>query len=214
LSRLQPELSLEIGTFRGGSLQVLSKFSKSVISLDLDPAVAVSLKGQFPNVEYLSGDSKLLLPNLISSLNAGSRAVGFVLVDGDHSADGVQADIENVLRLVPKRMVVILMHDSFNPGCRQGMQRANWAACPYVHYVELDFVPGIYFHEARDAAVPRSMWAGLGCAVLLPSARNSPLVVQESQRDLQRILFPISCHSGKLGRLWRALRKARTWLAG
>jgi hypothetical protein len=34
LERLEPELSLEIGSYRGGSLQVLSRYSKKVISLE------------------------------------------------------------------------------------------------------------------------------------------------------------------------------------
>jgi hypothetical protein len=209
LRRLEPELSIEIGTYKGGSLQLLSQLSKSVISLDVEPAVAESLKGQFPNVEFLSGDSRKILPPLISRINAGTQAVGFVLIDGSHSASGVRADIENILQLVPRRKVVILMHDSFNPESRQGMQLANWAACPYVHFVELDYVPGIYFHEAYDGAVARSMWAGFGMAVMLPNAREGALTIKESQRDLQQIIAPISCHSGFRDRVRRTLRKAR-----
>ena len=41
LKRLQPKLSLEIGTYMGGSLQVLARFSQAVISVDIDPGVAI-----------------------------------------------------------------------------------------------------------------------------------------------------------------------------
>ena len=36
LENLKPEYSIEIGTYKGGSLQVLSKYSKKVYSIDID----------------------------------------------------------------------------------------------------------------------------------------------------------------------------------
>ena len=33
---------------------------------------------------------------------------------------------------------MVILHDSFNPECREGMRTANWAANPQVHAVELD----------------------------------------------------------------------------
>jgi hypothetical protein len=65
-----------------------------------------------------------------------------VLVDGDHSAEGVRKDIDHLLRLRPIVPLYVVMHDSFNPGCRRGLREADWAGCPYVHAVELDFVAG------------------------------------------------------------------------
>jgi len=126
LSRLQPELSLEIGTSEGGSLQVLSRFSKSVITLDINASAIEKLAGQFSNARFLTGDSKRIIPDLISQINSGPERLGFVLIDGDHSRDGVRADINNLLTVVPKCMVVVLMHDSFNPDCSEGMRSANW----------------------------------------------------------------------------------------
>ncbi len=35
-----------------------------------------------------------------------------------------------------------MMHDSFNPECRRGMQEADWEKSPYVKWVDFDFVPG------------------------------------------------------------------------
>ncbi|MGA2052866.1 MAG: class I SAM-dependent methyltransferase, partial [Opitutales bacterium] len=139
LQRLKPKLSLEIGTYQGGSLQVLSRFSESVISVDIDPGVATRLAGKFPNVEFRSGDSRQLLPDLVLELNEQKRPVGFVLIDGDHSAEGVRRDIESLLELQPQQQLVFILHDSFNPGCREGMRTANWAKSPYVRHVELDF---------------------------------------------------------------------------
>src|SRR5262245_35888963 len=61
---LSPALSIEVGTHRGGSLQVLSRFSRDVISIDRNPEVASSLRGEYPNVEFRTGDSTALLPLL------------------------------------------------------------------------------------------------------------------------------------------------------
>ena len=194
LQRLNPELSIEIGTYRGGSLQVLSKFSQKVISVDIDPAVGRGLGGKFKNVEFISGDSTVLLPELISDLSAKGEKVGFVLIDGDHSAPGVKRDIESVLRLKPQGRVVILMHDSFNPECRSGMRMADWSGCPHVHFVELDFIPGIYHFNAHDTAEARSMWGGFACAILEAQPREGALTVGESQRELFEAVDESSRH--------------------
>jgi hypothetical protein len=184
LRRLRPVLAVEVGTYRGGSLQVLSRFSEAVISLDIDPGVKERLAGKFQNVEYRAGDSERLLPDLVRELNRANRPVGFVLIDGDHTAAGVRRDIEALLELQPRQEVVCVLHDSFNPACREGMRTANWEKSPFVRHVELDFIPGIYHYEAFDTAEPRSMWGGFACAVLHPNKRVGGLVIHESQRGL------------------------------
>src|SRR5262245_35505854 len=65
LAKFKPDLSLEVGTFRGGSLQALSLHSKHVISIDIDPQASARLAGRFNNVMYKVGDSSIILPNLI-----------------------------------------------------------------------------------------------------------------------------------------------------
>jgi len=212
LQRLRPKLSLEIGTYMGGSLQVLARFSEAVISVDIDPGVAGRLSGKFPNVDFRSGDSSRLLPDLVRELNDQKKPVGFVLIDGDHSADGVRRDIEALLGLQPQQQVVFLLHDSFNPACREGMRTAGWAGCPFVHHVELDFIPGIYHHDAHDTAGARTMWGGFACAVLMPEKRNGPLVVEESQRHLHAAVRRVSSHNPPNG--WRRLQARFQTLLG
>jgi hypothetical protein len=212
LWRLRPTLSVEIGTYQGGSLQVLSRFSESVISVDIDPDVAVRLAGKFSNVEFRSGDSGHILPDLVRELNEKKRPVGFVLVDGNHKGKGVRRDIEALLELQPQQQLVIILHDSFNPGCREGMRTASWAKSPFVRHVELDFIPGIYHYDAHDTAEPRSMWGGFACAVFLPQRRVGNLVIQESQRGLHEAVKRDSRHrfdgqSPLKRRLLRGLRK-------
>jgi cephalosporin hydroxylase len=141
LRRLRPSLSLEVGTYLGGSLRVLSRFSEAVISVDIDPQVAIRLAGKFPNVELRSGDSARILRDVVSELNEQRRPIGFVLLDGDHRGKGVRRDIEALLELEPQQQVVFVLHDSFNPGCREGMRTPNWAKS---RLFDLDFIPGVY----------------------------------------------------------------------
>jgi hypothetical protein len=195
LRRMKPALSLEIGTYQGGSLQVISQNSHKVISVDIDPDIASNLAQHFNNVEFRSGDSKSLLPDIVADLNRCGRHVDFVLIDGDHSEDGVRRDIEAILKLKVTKRVVILMHDGFNPDCRTGMRSAHWESCPHVHYLELDFTMGNFHAQAHDTADARSMWGGFACAVLEPELRDGPLEISERQKAVFEAIFPLSIHA-------------------
>lgn len=101
LERIRPKVAIEIGTRFGGSLQVIAQYAERVYSLDIDPEVKRRLNGLFPNVEYLIGPSDRTLPALLDRLQREQAEVGFVLVDGDHTAKGVCKDINNLLRFKP-----------------------------------------------------------------------------------------------------------------
>ncbi|HOY28435.1 MAG TPA: class I SAM-dependent methyltransferase [Flavobacteriales bacterium] len=184
LRRIRPSVSLEIGTYKGGSLQVISHFSRSVYSIDIDPTVPERLAGLFPNVQYRIGPSSEVLPTVLAECESAGVNIDMVLIDGDHSTAGVRKDIDTFLKFVPKSRCIVIMHDSFNPECREGIRTASWSASPYVHMVDLDFIPGIYHEHAYDTAPARSMWGGFACAVLEPVERKGPLEVRESQRGL------------------------------
>jgi len=145
--------------------------------LDIDPEVP----SRFPlpaNVDLRIGDSAVLLADLLDELDAAAVALDFVLIDADHSAVGVRRDIETVIHrpAPPQAPMFIVMHDSGNAECRQGINSAEWASCPYVHHVELDFVPGqIIEHAIRDDR--GEVWGGLALAYLLPQPRTGDLVV-------------------------------------
>ena len=132
-------------------------------SLDVDPQVLERLKVRSTNVEYLIGPSDQTLPPLIHRLQSEKSKLGFVLVDGDQSREGVRKDIDNVLQFsyCPPDIV---MHDSFNSECRLGLRAANWSGCPHVHAVELDI-----------AAVPSSRHLRIGgsCGVAWRWASSS-----------------------------------------
>lgn len=202
LQRRRPEVAIEIGTHHGGSLQVLAAFCGTVHSIDLDPGVREKLAGTFPQARFHTGPSRELIPRVLDEIGRDGGRLGFVLVDGDHTAPGVQADLEALLRHRPVAPVTMLLHDSFNPDCRNGMRRVDWAACPHVHCVELDFVPGGFHAQASGTVFARSMWGGFGLVELRPEPRPGPLVVGEAQGELHRIVFRRSAH-----RLWHKVRR-------
>jgi hypothetical protein len=194
LEHANPEIALEIGTYKGGSLQVIAKVAQKVFSLDINSKSQDALKPLFENVEFLSGDSKTLLPTLLARLETERAPLGFVLIDGDHSTEGVRADINAVLRFKPNRPSFVVFHDSFNPECRSRILAADWDGCPYVHYVEIDFIPGVFHFDAFDTAPARSMYGGLALALMLPEKRDFDLKIHESQRGLFETVFKNSCH--------------------
>jgi hypothetical protein len=195
LDRLRPALSLEIGTYKGGSLQVLSHFSDRVISVDVRPEVPIELAGQFANVTFRTGDSHTVLPSVVLELNERDETPGLILIDGAHDTEGVRSDIEAVLRLTIRNDVIIVMHDSFNPDCRRGMRETKWSE--HVHEVNLDFVTGNISPEGGNPEWAGMMWGGFACALLKPERRPQALEIREPFRATFDAVFKISAHSPK-----------------
>jgi len=189
LQTASPDTAIEIGTYRGGSLQIISRAARKVYSVDISPSCRETLSADFPNVEFRTGPSREILPGVMKDIADSGESLGFVLIDGDHSAQGVRGDINLVLQHIPTRDVYIVFHDSFNPACRKGILSADWQACPYVHYVEVDYIPGVYHYDRFDTALPRSMWGGLALAVMKPEKRSGPLEIHESQKGLYKTIL-------------------------
>lgn len=191
IQQLKPEVAIEIGNAEGGSLQVLNKLVPKVYALDLYEEVHQKLKPQFPNVEFHTGDSKQILPVLLKSIQEKNEKLGLVLIDGDHTIEGVKADINAVLEnYIPVTTLIILFHDSFNPECRQGIVEANWQACPYVHFIDVDYVPGTYVDDVQNGKLQKNtMWGGLSLAILQPQKREHQLDVKQSAKELYNQAF-------------------------
>lgn len=190
LEKLKPKVAIEIGSFDGGSLQVISKHSEKVYALDIDVTLKDRLKGKFDNVTFLIGDSKEILPKLIKELQQHNESIEFVLIDGDHSELGVKADIENMINYVPAQSLNIILHDSFNPECRRGMKAVNYNANKHVHYVELDYITGSF----EPSGLKNEMWGGFGHIVMLKEERKGELQLLESQKKLYDIAYLHSRH--------------------
>jgi len=195
LQAANPEVAVEIGTYQGGSLQLISKHAKKVYSIDVSSECKRLLRDHFDNVEFITGDSKQILPELLKKICDSNENLGMVLIDGDHSTQGVKADIEAVLQYIPTRPLYIVFHDSFHPRSRKGILAVEWERCKFVHYVEVDFIPGVYHYEAFDTAQPLSMYGGLALALMLPDKRTDELVIYQSQKGLFDTVFPQSCHA-------------------
>jgi cephalosporin hydroxylase len=160
LSQLKPTVAIEIGTHQGGSLRLLAAHSGHVHAFDLYDLV--SDKETLTTVTFHFGDSKVLVPTTLAVLAASRTPVDFALVDGDHSAEGVRADFENLLASPACRRTVILAHDTMNEDVRTGIEAIGLAERPQVVYVELDFVPGYKFATGSFAG---RYFGGLGLVI-------------------------------------------------
>lgn len=160
LSQLGPRLSLEVGTYDGGSLRAIAAHSGHVHTLDL--YALVPDRESFGNVTFHVGDSRDVLPRLLTDLADAGETIDFALVDGDHSTEGVRADVELLLASEAAATTVIVLHDTMNPEVRAGIEQAGIEAHPRVVYFEPDFVPG---YEFRGGHFGGQVWGGLGLIV-------------------------------------------------
>lgn len=161
LSQLQPRLAIEIGTAEGGCLRRIAQHSAEVHSFDLvRPDRSIEA---LEHVTLHTGDSHALLPDLLRRLVAAGQEVGFVLVDGDHTAAGVERDVRDLLASDAIRRTVILIHDTLNDEVRAGLERVDYHAEPKVAYADLDFVGG---HLSDGGPFHHQLWGGLGLVVV------------------------------------------------
>jgi glycosyltransferase involved in cell wall biosynthesis len=189
LMRLKPGCSIEVGTYKGGSLSLISELSGFVYSLDIDPSIPEKF-GYFKNVTFLTGPSSISLPLLLEALNEERVPVDFILIDGDHSAEGIKRDLNSILTYIPSKPLFVVMHDSFNPECRRGMLEANWDLSPYVQWVDLDFVPGRIVENGSSSQ--GELWGGLALAFLTPAIRNGHLTIGRSANGLYECMKKFS----------------------
>ena len=181
LHRIKPHCAIEIGTYKGGSLSLISQYAEAVFSIDIDPSIPEQFK-QFSNVSFFTGPSQIILPALLQELDRANIAVDFVLIDGDPSTEGVKRDVEIMLNYIPKKPMFIMMHDGFNPKCRQGMLTADWIKSPYVQWVDLDFIPGRVVEHGGGGN--GEMWGGLALAYLHPIKRTHLFKVTASSKEI------------------------------
>lgn len=186
LSQLRPQIAIEIGTAEGGSLARVAHHSRHVHSFDLVrpelPATGLD------NVTLHTGDSHALLPQLLERLAAEQANVDFVLVDGDHSADGVERDLRDLLSSAAIRRSVILLHDTLNDDVRDGLQRADPASEPKVVHADLDFIGG---HLSRGGSFHHQLWGGLGLVVVDEEGRRPAPSEDGRFYDLFQLLAPV-----------------------
>jgi hypothetical protein len=170
LNQLKPELAIEIGTARGGSLRCLARHSAEVHSFDLEHPGDLR---ELENVTLHSGDSHELLPALLADLQGAGRNVDFVLVDGDHAAAGVARDVDALLSSGALRSTVILAHDAANDEVRAGLDAVEYDAYGKVAMVDLDFLAG---HLSSGGPYANQLWGGFGLIVVVEHVPAPPIV--------------------------------------
>jgi len=161
LAQLKPELSIEIGTAEGGSLARIAAHSNRVISFDLVEPQAEAKA--LANVELRTGDSHVLLREELQRLAAAREEVDFILIDGDHSAEGARQDMVDVLASPAVKRTVILAHDSLNPEVRRGLDLVDYSAIEKVAWAEMDFVGG---YVPAEPPLRGECWGGLALVIV------------------------------------------------
>lgn len=189
LHHLKPKVSIEIGTYKGGSLQVINAFSQEVYSIDISSAPKKFLSEKFSKVNFLVGESHVMVSQLLKDLDQHGKSVDFVLIDGDHTTEAVKRDILAVLNHSHKSKVHIILHDSFNPQCRKGISSIDYKQFPHVKFVELDYIGGSYWHNDTY----REMWGGFAMIIVDPDHRSG-VEVTASLRHMQKSLYWRSVH--------------------
>ncbi|MDG7001400.1 MAG: class I SAM-dependent methyltransferase [Nitrososphaerota archaeon] len=196
LESLRPSCSLEIGTYRGGSLSLIRQYSSHTISLDKDPGVRNGLP-DYPNVEFVTGESASKLARLLSDIYDRNLDLQFVLLDGDHSREAVRRDLNILLGSIsPRSRTVLVMHDTFNPSCRRGILEADWKTSKHLAFVELDLVPGRLIES--PGAGCGELWGGFGIAVFVAQPTVKCLKISESSRLAHEVLAALALDRNSL----------------
>jgi hypothetical protein len=159
LSQLKPALAIEIGSMEGACLRRIAAHAQEVHSFDLAPP---SLPMP-DNVTLHTGDSHELLPAFLADLADEGRNVDFVMVDGDHTSEGVRKDLVDLLDSRALGRSIILIHDTANEQVRRGVDEVRFMAWPKVAHVELDWIAG---HVFAEPALRNELWYGLGLVLV------------------------------------------------
>ena len=141
LAQLRPRLSVEIGTYDGGSLRRIAAHSQLVHCFDIDPRAQPHVDALDNAVLHL-GDSAETLPRVLEEFTAAGEQVDFALVDGLHTYDAVIADASALLASPACERAVIVFHDSAHVEVRCALETLALRDHPKVAVAMLDFVPG------------------------------------------------------------------------
>lgn len=115
---LRPQRYLEIGTFQGGSALLACKAmdmtgsNGTITCIDPEPKIASE---DWQRIEHRTHLLQGLSPQILAqAFDDAGAAFDFVLIDGDHSYQGVKRDAIGVLPFVADG-AYLLFHDSFFP---------------------------------------------------------------------------------------------------
>ena len=161
LDCLKPKKVIEFGFHRGGATKWLSQYAEKVITVDVNEHVENACKA-FPNVQAWNCSTV----DAIARIKDQKLAFDLAIVDADHSRKAVAQDVRGLLPCSE----IILMHDSFNPECRNGM--LDTLLNQDTHAYNLDFVPSVVKDDG--------LWGGIGIAWCSNSSGFVPEFAGES----------------------------------
>jgi hypothetical protein len=175
LSQLRPSLSVEVGTYDGGSLRRIAAHSGAVHAFDIDER-AREHADRLDNVTLHLGDSAQMLPRVLEGVAAAGGHVDFALVDGLHSYDAVTSDASILLASPACERTVIVFHDSAHAEVRRALDDLQLRHHPKVALSLLDFVPGYLVRSAPeiDEEIRGRGFNGLALVVLDAGRRGRP----------------------------------------
>jgi hypothetical protein len=146
ISILKPRRVLEFGCAQGGLTVWLSRLVPEVVTVDRDVSVNAVCAG-LPNVTPLC----MATDEAAAQFIRANDEFDLTIIDADHSTEGVRKDVINALTFSE----VILVHDTFHPPCRKGIEEA--LAGKQI-YSDLELVSG--------GLQPDGLWGGIG--IILP----------------------------------------------
>lgn len=178
-TKLQPKSYLEVGVRTGGSMvQVLgAAYPERVVAIDLWDGNYASFpnyleytkkqlqdfqlkSGKTYNIEYIQGNSHEKLKSLIKQ----SKTFDLITIDGDHSLEGAQEDLEDAFLLLAERGAIIfddIIHASF----------------PFLLGLAHSFVA-----NHPELSLVLNTTQDNGCAVFLKNVRINELTQKEIKR--------------------------------
>lgn len=167
---LQPRSAVEAGTFEGGTTEILARSASRVVTIDWDYGNAQHV-AHLDNVEFINGRAADMLGRVVAETEPE-----LVLLDADHSADGVVAELTAVLSVPTQDTRIVAIHDAAEQGCRSGLLSMDWTTWPEVAAVSLGVVPR---HPDGGG------WGGMGL-VLTSSRRPGLLCLDLSEPRVER----------------------------
>lgn len=144
-----PQWSLEIGTYEGGSAEIISgalddlQLGGRLISIDPHPGqISIDRQRVSHNTEFVEG----FFPRDIAKVRPpGGAKFDFAFVDGNHRYEGVFGDLE-ALGAILNDGALVLLHDAYNSdvdrAIRDSVQAGWYSDGGRVGRVRNDLTPG------------------------------------------------------------------------
>lgn len=120
---------LEIGSFVGESLVVVSDHVETCVSLSKDANDMFELVNMANFTSYFSKKKANITHHSCDSktfdFSTLENTPDFVFIDGDHSYNGVFVDTKNVFSVIDPEEAIVVWHDFMSAGCQVGEEVAR-----------------------------------------------------------------------------------------